>query len=133
MNNVVLMGRLTDEPDKRYTQGNEPMAVTRYRLAVDRRGKDAGTDFIPVITFGKAAEFAGDYFHKGMRVCISGRIQTGSYTNREGKKVYTTDVIADEQEFADSKREASETQMGPQTEDGFIPVPEDIQEELPFD
>ena len=130
MNVCVIMGRLTDEPEKRYTQGQEPMAVTRYRLAVDRfGGKDA--DFIPVVTFGKAAEFASDYFHKGMKICIHGRIQTGSYTNREGKKVYTTDIVADQQEFCEKKEVAAEPK--PQTDqNGFMSITEDQVGELPF-
>lgn len=127
MNSVVLVGRLTDDPEKRYTQGQEPMAVTKYRLAVDRfGGKEA--DFIGVVTFGKAAEFADDYFHKGMKVCIHGRIQTGSYTNREGKKVYTTDVVADQQEFCERKEQTEPKKE----ESGFMQISEDEVSELPF-
>ena len=111
MNRVVLMGRLTRDPEVRYTQGNEPMAVARYTLAVNRRTrKEDGSqeaDFINIVAFRKAGEFAEKYFRQGMRVLVSGRIQTGSYTNREGQRVYTTDVIVDEQEFADTKRDDS--------------------------
>ena len=104
MNQVVLMGRLTRDPEVRYTSGEKAMAVARYTLAVDRRGKgERNADFIPCVAFDKAAEFAEKYFRQGMRVLVSGHIQTGSYTNREGQKVYTTDVILTSQEFADSK------------------------------
>lgn len=107
MNRVILMGRLTRDPEVRYTQGSEPMAVARYTLAVNRRvRKDDGSqeaDFINIVAFRKAGEFAEKYFRQGMRVLVSGRIQTGSYTNKDGQRVYTTDVIVDEQEFADTK------------------------------
>lgn len=140
MNIVVLMGRLTADPETRYTQ--EGTAVSRYTLAVDRNGRE-GADFIPCVAFGRGAEFADKYFTKGMRVAISGRIQTGSYTNKEGRKIYTTDVIIDRQEFAQSKNEngtqnttpeAQETPRAPYTapDDEFMKVPEGIDEELPF-
>ena len=107
MNRVILMGRLTRDPDVSYSQGEKPIAIARYTLAVDRKGKkeenDASVDFIPCIAFDRAGEFAEKYFRKGMRILIAGRIRTGSYVNREGRKIYTTDVIIDEQEFADSK------------------------------
>lgn len=109
MNKVIIMGRLTRDPETRYTNGTEPMAISRYSLAVDRRHTQEGqqaADFIPVVAFGKAAEFAEKYFIKGMKVLVTGRIQTGSYTNRDGVKVYTTDVIAEDQEFTESKRES---------------------------
>lgn len=106
MNKVIIMGRLTRDPETRYTNGTEPMAISRYSLAVDRRHTQEGqqaADFIPVVAFGKAAEFAEKYFTKGMKVLVTGRIQTGSYTNKDGVKVYTTDVIAEDQEFTESK------------------------------
>ena len=101
MNKVILMGRLTKDPEVRYSA--EQTAIARYTLAVDRRTKDAAADFIPCVAFGRSAEFAEKYLHKGIKIVIVGRIQTGSYTNRDGQKVYTTDVIVEEQEFAESK------------------------------
>ena len=134
MNVVVLMGRLTKDPETRYTQGAEPMAITRYTLAVDRRFKREGdqtADFISCVCFRKAAEFAEKYFRQGMRVTVSGRIQTGSYTNKDGQKVYTTEVVVDNQEFADAKRE--EKKQDPEIpENDFVGVPEGLEEELPF-
>ena len=108
MNKVILMGRLTRDPEVRYSQGERQMAIARYTLAVDRRGRreagqDAQADFIRCVAFDRAAEFAEKYFHQGMRVLVSGRIQTGSYQDRDGKTVYTTDVVIEDQEFADSK------------------------------
>ena len=110
MNKVILMGRLTRDPEVRYSQGDNAMAIARYSLAVDRRGskKDSGSneqtaDFINIVAFGKSGEFAEKYLHKGMKICVSGRIQTGSYTNKEGQKVYTTEVVVDDQEFCESK------------------------------
>ena len=111
MNRVILMGRLTRDPEVRYSQGERSMAIARYTLAVDRRGRrnqsqdgsEQTADFINCVAFDRAGEFAEKYFRQGMRVLISGRIQTGSYTNRDGQKVYTTEVIIDDQEFADSK------------------------------
>ena len=109
MNRVILMGRLTKDPDVRYSRGEQPMAIARYTLAVDRRGRRAqngdqqAADFIPCVAFDRAGEFAEKYFRQGRRVLVSGRIQTGSYTNRDGQKVYTTEVVVDDQEFADSK------------------------------
>ena len=109
MNKVILMGRLTRDPDVRVSTGERQMSIARYTLAVDRRGRrtdDGGeqtADFISCVAFDRAAEFAEKYFHQGMRVLITGRIQTGSYTNKDGQKVYTTDVIVEDQEFADSK------------------------------
>jgi len=108
MNRVILMGRLTRDPEVRYSQGERQMAIARYTLAVDRRGRrdagqDAQADFIRCVAFDRAAEFAEKYFHQGMRVLVSGRIQTGSYQDRDGKTVYTTDVVVEDQEFADSK------------------------------
>ena len=112
MNRVILMGRLTRDPEVRYSQGERSMAIARYTLAVDRRGRrsqegsEQTADFIPCVAFDRAGEFAEKYFRQGMRVLISGRIQTGSYTNRDGQKVYTTEVIIEDQEFADSKNAA---------------------------
>jgi len=110
MNKVILMGRLTRDPEVRYSQGENAMAIARYSLAVDRRGskRDSGSneqtaDFINIVAFGKSGEFAEKYLHKGMKICVSGRIQTGSYTNKEGQKVYTTEVVVDDQEFCESK------------------------------
>lgn len=144
MNRVILMGRLTRNPEVRYTQGERPMAVARYTLAVDRRGRrgqDGGeqtADFINCVAFDRAGEFAEKYFRQGMRVLVSGRIQTGSYVNQEGRKVYTTEVIMDDQEFADSKgasgrgpeqRQVQGTDIG----DGFMSIPDGIEDEgLPF-
>ena len=129
------MGRLARDPEVHYTQGENPTAIARYTLAVDRRVKKEGeqsADFIGVVAFGKAAEFIEKYCHKGVKLLITGRIQTGSYTNRDGNKVYTTDVIAEEQEFCESKKSTEEET--PKTDaDGFMNVPEGIDEdELPF-
>ena len=99
MNTVTLMGRLTKDPDTRYTAGEKAMAVSRFALAVDRRTKDKETDFINCVAFGKIAETIEKYVSKGMKILLQGRIQTGSYTNREGKKVYTTDVVVTDFEF----------------------------------
>lgn len=144
MNKAILMGRLTKDPDIRYSQ-NDNFAVAKYTLAVDRRTKNAGeqtADFISVIAFGKAAEFADKYLRKGIKVLVTGRIQTGSYTNKDGQKVYTTDVIAEDQEFAESKNAAQQNSDMPQTQtqptpapspaDGFMNIPEGIDEDLPF-
>jgi single-strand DNA-binding protein len=138
MNNVILMGRLTREPDVRYTQSDPLMAIARYTLAVDRKVKKNGepqADFISCVSFGRTGEFVEKYLSKGTKVVVRGRIQTGSYTNREGRKVYTTDVIAEEVEFAESKgaQESSETRQQPPTDkDGFMHIPDGIDEELPF-
>ena len=137
MNVVVLMGRLTNDPEVRYTQGENPIAVARYTLAVDRRIRKEGeqnADFIRCIAFGKGAEFVEKYLKKGDRVTVSGRIQTGSYTNRDGQKVYTTDVVVDNHEFAQNKEKETvsrkpEAQL---KEDDFVSVPEGFDEELPF-
>ena len=143
MNRVILMGRLTRDPEVRYTQGSEPMAVARYTLAVNRRvRKDDGSqeaDFINIVAFRKAGEFAEKYFRQGVRVLVSGRIQTGSYTNKDGQRVYTTDVIVDEQEFADSKNSSGRTGDYQPTStpssvgDGFMNIPDGVEDEgLPF-
>ncbi len=107
MNKVILMGRLVRDPNVRYSQGTEPMAIARYSLAVDRRyqknntGDEQTADFISCVAFGKAGEFAEKYLRQGMKIAVTGRIQTGSYTNKEGNKIYTTDVVVEEQEFAE--------------------------------
>lgn len=146
MNKVTLMGRLTRDPDIRYTQGQEPLCIARYTLAVDRKlsaaqRQQAGAqtaDFISCVAFGRAGEFAEKYCKKGTKLAITGRIQTGSYTNKEGQKVYTTDVVVEEQEFCESKAAQSRSEGGESTEaagaygDGFMNIPEGIDEELPF-
>ena len=139
MNKVILMGRLTRDPEVRYSQGERAMAIARYTLAVDRRGRRGGNgddsaqtaDFIPCVAFDRAGEFAEKYFHQGMRVLITGHIQTGSYTNKEGQKVYTTDVVIEDQEFADSK--AGTVPPAAVSPDGFMNLPEGVEDEgLPF-
>ena len=137
MNRAILMGRLTRDPEVRYSQGEHSMAVAKYALAVNRRGQDEPADFINIVAFGKAGEFAEKYFRKGMRVLVSGRIQTGSYTNKEGQRVYTTDIIADDQEFADSKNASAggkqAPEMGKPIGDGFMSIPDGVEDEsLPF-
>lgn len=130
MNSVVLMGRLTGDPDVRRTTGDKPIAIARYSLAVERRFKKDGeqsADFINCVAFGKSGEFAGKYLKKGTKVCVSGRIQTGSYTNKEGRKVYTFDVIVEEHEFAESKKTQEKSD-----DDEFMSIPDGIEEELPF-
>lgn len=137
MNRVILMGRLTRDPEVRYTQGNEPIAVARYTLAVDRRarrqdGNEQTADFINIVAFRKAGEFAEKYFRQGMRVLVAGRIQTGSYTNKDGQRIYTTDVIADEQEFADAKRDGAESSHYDASSpigDGFMNIPDGVEDE----
>ena len=128
MNSVILKGRLTKDPDVRYTQGQEQMAIARYSLAVNRRGKDAGADFINCVCFGKQGEFAEKYLKKGQEVLIQGRIQTGSYQNKDGQKVYTTDVIVDAHEFCGTKQE--QPQQAPSN--GYMEIPEGIDADLPF-
>lgn len=132
-------GCLTRDPEVRYSQGEQAMAVARYTLAVDRRGKNQenSADFIQCVAFGKAGEFAERYLHKGTKIVLTGRIQTGSYTNKEGQRVYTTDVIAEDQEFAESKntegRGTYSNQPAPapqQNDGGFMSVDEDS--ELPL-
>ena len=139
MNKVILVGRLTRDPEVRYSQGENTMAIARYTIAVNRRFKREGdpeADFIRCVVFGRAAEFAEKYFRQGLRIAISGRIQTGSYTNKEGIKVYTTEVVVEEQEFAESMAEREHTQTpasAPESSgDGFMNIPEGIDEEPPF-
>ena len=140
MNKVVLVGRLTRDPEVRYSQGDNATAVARYTLAVDRRFRRDGeptADFIPCVVFGRSAEFTEKYFRKGMQVAVSGRIQTGSYTNKDGNKVYTTDVVVEEQEFAESKAANQQNQQSAGSgsipaSDGFMSIPDGMDEELPF-
>lgn len=169
MNKVILLGRLTKDPDVRQSQGAEPVTIARYTLAVDRRMKrqdgQQSADFISCVAFGKAGEFAEKYLHKGSKICVSGHIQTGSYTRQDGTKAYTTDVVIEEQEFAENKnsdsagRNTMDDQMaamyagadgrqrsqGGQQDgtgqqgsweqsamDGFLNIPDGIDEELPF-
>ena len=152
MNKVILMGRLTRDPEVRYSQGDNAMAIARYTLAVDRRfnrnnNDENSADFIGCVAFGKSAEFAERYLHKGTKIVATGRIQTGSYVNKDGVKVYTTDVVVEDQEFAESKNSAASNDGGyngggynsaparPQpaaATDGFMNIPDGIDEELPF-
>ena len=161
MNKVILMGRLTKDPEVRQSQGAEPVTIARYTLAVNRRGrKQEGqqADFISCVAFGKAGEFAEKYLHKGTKICVSGRIQTGSYTRQDGTKAYTTDVVIEEQEFAESKADSGRAAMDDQMAamyagqrsqegqqdrpgqqgsienamEGFMNIPDGIDEELPF-
>ena len=150
MNKVILKGRLTRDPDIRYSAGENSMAVARYTLAVDRRFRrdgEATADFIGCVAFGRNAEFAEKYLRQGTKIAITGRIQTGSYTNRDGQKVYTTDVVVEEQEFAESKAAAASSgaydgsmqqpasRPAPSSAsigDGFMNIPDGIDEELPF-
>ncbi|WP_034444707.1 single-stranded DNA-binding protein [Butyrivibrio sp. AE2032] len=155
MNKVILCGRLTRDPEVRYSQGAEPMAIARYTLAVDRRRSrnndqnEQTADFISIVAFGRNGEFAEKYLKKGTKMLITGRIQTGSYTNKEGVKVYTTEVVVEEQEFAESKNSASNggnysnydnapsapagNEPAPTAAgDGFMNIPDGIEEELPF-
>ena len=151
MNKVILMGRLTRDPEVRYSQGESATAIARYTLAVDRRfnrnNDENSADFIGCVAFGRSAEFAERYLRKGTKVVVTGRIQTGSYTNKEGQRVYSTDIIVDDQEFADSKgaagnagdnggygyqptsRPAPSSAIG----DGFMNIPDGVEDEgLPF-
>lgn len=131
MNKVIEIGRLTRDPDIRSTAGDHPMTIARFTLAVDRRAKDGGTDFIPCVSFGKNAEFAEKYLRKGIKIAIVGHIQTGSYQNKDGQTVYTTDVIVEEQEFCESK--AAQQQAAPQSQnDGFVSMNGVDDSELPF-
>ncbi len=153
MNKVILMGRLTRDPEIRYSQGENPTAIARYTLAVDRRfnrnGDEGSADFIGCVAFGRSAEFAEKYLRKGVKIAITGRIQTGSYTNRDGVKVYTTDVVVEDQEFAESKNSSNNagyqngennggfggehtTAQPSAAADGFMNIPDGIDEELPF-
>lgn len=148
MNKIFLMGRLTRDPEVRHSAGENSMAIARYTIAVDRRFKrdeEATADFIGCVAFGRQAEFAEKYFRQGIKIAISGRIQTGSYVNKDGVKVYTTDVVVEDQEFAESKAvsDSHAGQAGGQgmpsptpgavsSADGFMNIPDSISEELPF-
>ena len=148
MNKVILMGRLTRDPEVRYSAGDNAMAIARFSLAVDRRRRanggadDQSADFINCVSFGKQAEFAEKYLRKGTKLLVTGRIQTGSYTNKDGVKVYTTDVVVEEQEFAESKAASGTSNNSYQASpapspsadigDGFMNIPDGIDEELPF-
>ena len=143
MNKVIPMGRLTRDPEIRYAQNENGTAVARYSLAVDRRFKRDGeqdADFIGCVVFGKGAEFAEKYLAKGTKIVVTGRIQTGSYTNKDGQRVYTTDVVVEEQEFAESKAASQGNGGGYQNAgsnnstsgDGFMNIPDGVDEELPF-
>lgn len=141
MNKVILVGRLTRDPEVRYSQGENSAAVARYTLAVDRKFKQDGqptADFINCIAFGKNGEFAEKYLRKGTKIAVTGRIQTGSYTNKDGNKVYTTDIVVEEHEFVESKS-ASQQNDGDSVPsgnagdgDGFMSIPDGIDEQLPF-
>lgn len=150
MNKAILIGRLTRDPEVRYSSGENSTAVARFTLAVDRRFARSGdnsqqsADFIGCVAFGKQAEFVEKYFKQGMKMVLSGRIQTGSYTNKDGQKVYTTDIVAEDIEFAESKGNNGDSgfQGGNHREfrpepssamgDGFMNIPDGIDEELPF-
>lgn len=153
MNKVILMGRLVRDPEVRYSQGENAMAIARYTLAVDRRfnrnngGDEQTADFITCVAFGRSGEFAEKYLRKGTKMAVTGRIQTGSYTNKDGVKVYTTEVIVEDQEFAESKNASGSSDGGfsggssfsggsrPEPSgagDGFMNIPDGIDEELPF-
>jgi len=129
MNNVSLVGRLTRDPEIKTT--NSGSSYARFSIAVDRRGKDAGTDFINIVAFGKTSEFIERYFRKGQRIGINGRIQTGSYEGKDGKKVYTFDVIAENVEFVESK--SASASATPANADGFVNIPDGVEDPgLPF-
>lgn len=149
MNKVILMGRLTRDPEVRYSQGESQTAVARYTLAVDRRFKREGeptADFINCVAFGKSGEFAEKYLRKGIKMLVEGRIRTDSYVNKEGTRVYTTDVVVESQEFAESKNSSGSTGSTPTSatpksnastapsmpSDGFMNIPDGLDEELPF-
>lgn len=139
MNSVVLSGRLTKDPEVRYDDSKS--AIARFTLATDRRFKREGeptADFIPCVTFGKTAEFVEKYFSKGKGIMLQGRIKTGSYTNKDGQRIFTTEVVAENVEFLGSKSdepqrsERQEPPVGKAPEDGFMDIPDDADEFLPF-
>jgi single-strand DNA-binding protein len=136
MNKVILVGRLAADPDIKYSQGENAMCVARYRLAVSRKYQKEGeqaADFINCVAFGKSGEFAGKYLHKGIKIAIVGRIQTGSYTNKDGAKVYTTDIVVEEHEFCESKGNSNNVDAAQTDSDGFMQVPDDLDDAgLPF-
>lgn len=134
MNKVIMIGRLTKDPEIRHTEGEKSTTIARYGLAVNRKFKRDGepeADFVNCVAFGKNGEFAEKYLHKGMKIAITGRIQSGSYTNKDGQKVYTTDIVVEEHEFCESKGSASST-SSQQDSDGFMQCPDGIDEDLPF-
>ena len=138
MNKVILMGRLTRDPEVRYGAGENSTAVARYTIAVERRFKRDGeqsADFIGCVAFGRNAEFAEKYLRQGTKIVLTGRIQTGSYTNRDGQKVYTTDIVVEEQEFCESRNSSQQQNDRSQpvaNSDGFMNIPDGIDDELPF-
>lgn len=137
MNKVIIIGRVVRDAEIRYSQGASSTCIARYTLAVDRKFKQEGqptADFIKCIAFGKLGEFAEKYLHKGVKIAVTGRIQTGSYTNKDGQKVYTTDVVVEEQEFCESKSSnQSQGNDRPQTSsDDFMSIPDGVEDGLPF-
>ena len=137
MNKVIEIGRLTKDPDIRYSQGANTTCIARYTLAVDRKFKQEGqpnADFINCIAFGKLGEFAEKYLHKGVKIAVVGRIQTGSYKNKDGNTVYTTDIVVEEQEFCESKSQQSSSQQQPtpSNDDSWMNIPDDVEDSLPF-
>ena len=135
MNKVILIGRLTRDPEVRYTQGDNPMAIARYTLAVDRKFKkdgEATADFISCVAIGKNGEFAEKYLKQGTKIAITGRIQTGSYTNKDGNKVYTTDVMVEEHEFCEVKNGNNQNKPVSDSGSDFMKIPDGIENNLPF-
>ena len=137
MNKVIEIGRLVKDPEIRYSQGASSTCVARYTLAVDRKFKQEGqptADFINCIAFGKLGEFAEKYLHKGTKIAVSGRIQTGSYKNKDGNTVYTTDVVVEEQEFCESKSQSnSQPQPAPSNDNSWMSIPDNLDDSsLPF-
>ena len=136
MNKVIEIGRLTKDPEIRYSQGASSTCVARYTLAVDRKFKQEGqpnADFINCIAFGKLGEFAEKYLHKGVKIAVTGRIQTGSYKNKDGNTVYTTDVVVEEQEFCESKSQSNSQPQHTQSNDNsWMNIPDGVEDSLPF-
>ena len=150
-NKVLLMGRLTKNPEIKWTTGDNPTAIARYTLAADRKFKkdgEAGADFIPCVVFGKGAEFADKYLRQGTKILVIGRLQSGSYTNKDGIKVYTMDVVVEEQEFAESKRTSDQSEQvstsAPATQtaqtakpaaktEEWMSIPDGVEENLPWE
>ena len=136
MNKVIEIGRLVRDPEIRYSQGANTTCIARYTLAVDRKFKQEGqpnADFINCIAFGKLGEFAEKYLHKGVKIAVTGRIQTGSYKNKDGNTVYTTDVVVEEQEFCESKSQSnSQPQPTPSNDNSWMNIPDGVEDSLPF-
>ena len=140
MNKVILMGRLTKAPEVRYSEPKtgEPLAIARFTLAVDRRFKrqneEQTADFISCVAFGKQGEFAEKYLQQGTKIALTGRIQTGSYKNKDGQTIYTTEVVAEEMEFAESKKTEEPVKKNPEppASEGFMDIPDGIENDLPF-